>query len=135
MKLARSLLFPLIVVAALVWLAIQTLTSEPKRHVAYSELIARVETNPHQFQRIVFVTNRNEIDAKLVSGKTLVTSYPTQASQLDLQRRLERAQITFDTRRGRGRSGGWTILTWILPFVLLAGFWIFLTRKAGRRPS
>src|SRR5207237_1070303 len=48
----------------------------------------------------------------------------------DLQRKLENANppIQFDSK-GVGTSAWWSILTSLLPFVLLFGFWIFLMNQ------
>src|SRR5204863_15817 len=41
---------------------------------------------------------------------------------------LQQHQVTFDSK-GTGSSAWWSILTGLLPFVLLFGFWIFLMNQ------
>ena len=52
----RSALFPLIVIAALVWLATQTLVSHGKKtdRETYSQLIQTVQNDPQAIQSVVF---------------------------------------------------------------------------------
>ena len=46
----------------------------------------------------------------------------------DLQTELEKRNVEFDSK-GIGTSAWWSILTSLLPFVLLFGFWIFLMNQ------
>src|SRR5207248_11584759 len=66
----RSALFPLIIIAALVWLALQTLgrhgTKQEK--ATLSEVIQRVSTAPQSIDQAVFVPSKQELDVTLRSG-------------------------------------------------------------------
>jgi cell division protease FtsH len=129
----RSALFPLLIIAALVWLAVQTLGSHGTKSEkqTLSQLIQTAETSPSTFKGVVFTPNKQEISATLSTeqgDKKVVVHYPTDQSQYAFQRLLEEKQIKFDSK-GVGTSPWWSILTSLLPFVLLFGFWIFLMNQ------
>jgi cell division protease FtsH len=129
----RSALFPLLIIAALVWLALQTLGSHgPKSEKkTLSELIGTVESSPSSIDNVVFTPNKQEIAATVDTGgsqKKIVVHYPTDQSQYAFQRLLQEKHVNFDSK-GVGTSPWWSILTSLLPFVLLFGFWIFLMNQ------
>ena len=129
----RSALFPLLVIAALAWLALGTLRdSEDSREVAYSDLIARVESAPESIELVTFVPRRQRIDVRLTNGETLESHYPTEASQLEFQHLLQEKRVRFESK-GTGSAAWWTLLTTLLPFVLLVGFWIFIMNSRQQR--
>ena len=137
MRFVRNGLFPLIVVVLLAYLAAQMLfpnDDESSSRIAYGALIARVETAPDSIASVLFIPKSQGIDVTLAHGTTLESNYPTEAAQLDLQRRLQNEGIPFDSK-GTGDSAWRSILTYLLPFVLFFGFWIFLMRQAHSRKN
>ena len=126
----RSALFPLIIIAALVWLALQTLGNHGAKQVkmTLSDLQNQVKSSPASIEGVTFVPSKQEIDATLQSGKKVVVHYPTDQAQIQFQDLLQQGNVTFDSK-GIGGSPWWSILTSLLPFVLLFGFWIFLMNQ------
>jgi cell division protease FtsH len=126
----RSALFPLIIIAALVWLALQTLGNHGAKQVkmTLSDLQNQVKSSPASIEGVTFVPSKQEIDATLQSGKKVVVHYPTDQAQIQFQDLLQQGNVTFDSK-GVGGSPWWSILTSLLPFVLLFGFWIFLMNQ------
>jgi len=126
----RSALFPLIIIAALVWLALQTLGNHGAKQVkmTLSDLQKQVKSSPASIEGVTFVPSKQEIDATLQSGKKVVVHYPTDQAQIQFQDLLQQGNVTFDSK-GIGGSPWWSILTSLLPFVLLFGFWIFLMNQ------
>jgi cell division protease FtsH len=128
----RSALFPVVVITLIVWLGTQTLIG--KRHetkrTTYSEVIQTVQNNPGTIDEIIFVPNKHQAEVRMKDGSKFKVYYPTDQSQADFQRKLENAHppVTFDSK-GVGTSAWWSILTSLLPFVLLFGFWIFLMNQ------
>ena len=61
-------------------------------------------------------------------GTKFTVYYASDQAQADLQKQLEEKNVAFDSK-GIGTSAWWTILTSLLPFVLLFGFWIFLMNQ------
>src|SRR5207253_2724999 len=129
---------PLIIIAALVWLALQTLGSHGTKQAkeTYSQLLTRVQAQPDTIQSVTFVPNKQEIDATISEAgqqRKVVVHYATDQAQYGFQQALQAAQkqnsqLIFDSK-GVGSSPWWSILTSLLPFVLLFGFWIFLMNQ------
>jgi cell division protease FtsH len=133
----RSALFPLIVIVLLVYLASQTLIpkSGKARKVTYSEVISLANTQPKTIKLVVFNPSKRQITATAVSvfesfdgSKKVKVNYPSDQSQVQFQSLLQRKGVDFDSK-GTGSSPWWSILTSLLPFVLLFGFWIFLMNQ------
>ncbi len=124
----RSALFPLIVIVMLVFLASRTLlpSRNADQKVTYSELITRIDQG--DVQEVLFTPNRNQITATLVGGEKVKVNYPNDHSAFAVEEKLQAQNVNFDSK-GKGSSAWWTILTSLLPFVLLIGFWIFLMNQ------
>ena len=131
----RSALFPLIVIVLLVYLASQTLMREaPKDKVIYSELQQRVQSDPLQFKEIVANPTKQELSVELKpaagkeKGEKFKVAYPSPESLNTFERQLREKNVPFDSK-AVGGSPWWSLLTSLLPFVLLFGFWIFLMNQ------
>ncbi len=124
----RSALFPLVVIVLLVYLASQTLIprDQKEQKVTYSELIAQAKGG--NVSEVEFNPDRQEIKATLDSGQKVTVNYPTAQSQFQFQQVLESQNVKFDSK-GTGSSGWWQLLTGLLPFLLLIGFWIFIMNQ------
>ena len=124
----RSALFPLIVIVLLVYLASQTLIprKDAQKKMQYSELIGQVEAG--NVDEVVFTPNRQQINATLVGGDKIKVNYPSNESALELEKKLQAENVTYDSK---GKGGSWwsSLLISVLPFVLLIGFWIFLMNQ------
>jgi ATP-dependent Zn protease len=123
----RNLFFPLLVIVALAWLAVETLRDDTSNRAVYSDVIVRAEQDPTSIDLVVFLPQRQKIEVRLTNGQELTTYYPTDDSQLEFQQLLQSKHIRFDSK-GAGASPLWTALSTLLPFLLLFGFWIFLMR-------
>ncbi len=124
----RSALFPLIVIVALVYVASQVMlrndSNQTKR--TYSQLQTEIKNG--NVQEVLFTPNRQQITATLTGGEKVKVNYPSDVSALQVEDLLKDEGITYDSK-GKGSSAWWTILTSLLPFVLLFGFWIFLMNQ------
>jgi cell division protease FtsH len=127
----RSALFPLIVIVLLVYLASQTLMrgGHKQAKLTLSGLIQDVKASgPALVTNVTFDPNHQSIDYKLSDGSQGTVHYATPQSQAQFQDLLQQKGVTFDSK-GVGSSPWWGILTSLLPFVLLFGFWIFLMNQ------
>ncbi|HEX7310322.1 MAG TPA: ATP-dependent zinc metalloprotease FtsH [Gaiellaceae bacterium] len=126
----RSALFPVVVITLIVWLGTQTLLSHKKttKKETLSELYSLVQSHPTDIKEVVFNPNKHQVQVQLNDSTKFNVNYASDQSQADLQKQLEKNQVTFDSK-GIGSSAWWTILTSLLPFVLLFGFWIFLMNQ------
>jgi cell division protease FtsH len=124
----RSALFPLVVIVLLVFLASETLI--PRRgndtKMTYSELIQQAQNGG--VEEVLFTPNRQQINATLTGGEKVKVNYPTPQSQIEFQNILQKENVKFDSK-GTGSSAWWTLLSTLLPFLLLIGFWIFLMNQ------
>ncbi|MDQ4081986.1 MAG: AAA family ATPase, partial [Actinomycetota bacterium] len=125
----RSALFPLILIVLLVYLASQTLlpSRDERQKIPYSALIEQVEDDPSSVSELVFSPKGRSIDAT-VDGQKIKTNYPSDESQAAFQRVLQERGVEFDSK-GTGESAWWSFLTYLLPFILFFGFWIFLMNQ------
>ena len=126
----RSALFPVVVITLIVWLGTQTLLSHKKttKKETLSQLYSLVQTSPTTIKEVVFNPNKQSVQVQMEDSTKFTVNYASDQSQADLQKKLEEAQVQFDSK-GVGTSAWWTILTSLLPFVLLFGFWIFLMNQ------
>ncbi|HST25399.1 MAG TPA: ATP-dependent zinc metalloprotease FtsH, partial [Gaiellaceae bacterium] len=128
----RSALFPLVVIVLLVYLASQTLiphkSSGPK--TTYGQLIQQIQQDPGKYNLVKFDPGKRQITAtpSIESDPTVKVNYPSDQSALQFQVILQKEHVNFDST-GVGGSPWWGILTSLLPFVLLFGFWIFLMNQ------
>ncbi|MGH3007346.1 MAG: ATP-dependent zinc metalloprotease FtsH, partial [Gaiellaceae bacterium] len=128
----RSALFPLIVIVLLVYLASRTLLPQEEEgpKMTYYQLQQAVEENPDQFQQVVFSPKGRSIEAVYTDPERpkAKVNYPSDQSQIEFENLLAQQGINFDSK-GTGESAWWSFLTYLLPFVLFLGFWIFLMNQ------
>src|SRR4051794_36404074 len=123
----RSAFFPLLVIVLLAWLAYKVLGhNQNPKPITYSQLIQKAQQ--HEITGVVFQPTKNEIDATLLDRTKVAVNYPTDQSATQFQNLLEDNKIPFDSD-GISSSPWWGLLTGILPFLLLIGFWIFLMNQ------
>jgi cell division protease FtsH len=125
----RSALFPLVVIVLLVYLASQTLIphSSNQAKLTYSAVWQLVERD--QVKNVTFNPTKQEISGTEKNGTNFKVNYPTDQSQVNFENLLRKhPDITYDSK-GIGSSPWWSLLTGLLPFVLLFGFWIFLMNQ------
>jgi cell division protease FtsH len=126
----RSALFPLIVIAAVVWLATMTLRgqSDKTEKKTLSEVRTIIQTKPGTITEAKFDPNKQRLTLELAGGKKVSVNYPSQESVPVLERDLRASSVKYDSK---GIGGSWwgSLLISLLPFVLLIGFWIFLMNQ------
>jgi cell division protease FtsH len=130
-RVLRNGLFPLIVIVLLVYLVSQTLLADKngdRPAMTYSQFLDVVESQPELLDNVLFDPESRGIEAHLRNGQTQKVHYTTDESAFALEQSLRSHHISFDSKGG-GDSAWWSILTYLLPFVLFFGFWIFLMRQ------
>jgi cell division protease FtsH len=127
----KSAAFPILLVVILAFVA-QKVISQPSDTKAptYNELV-RPNTGLIAEGRIKEVSMNvkdSTLDVTKVNGEKFSTGYPpnTEESLVDL---LKQSQTTQTTVHGTGGSSLLSLLTYILPFILFFGFWIFLMNQ------
>ena len=86
------------------------------------------QVDPSQFEDVMFDPNKQKINDEKVDGSKGSVNYASAQAQIQFQNLLEDNNVNFDSK-GVGSSPWWSILTSLLPFVLLFGFWIFLMNQ------
>ena len=127
----RSAFFPLLVIVALAWLASETLRGDnsKQRKVTYSEVRQQVVNDPQSIQEVIFDPKKQGITVKYrENNEKAKVNYPTDQSQEAFEQLLAEHGVTYDSK-GTGSSAIWVLLSTLLPFVLLFGFWIFLMNQ------
>src|SRR5687767_8050396 len=124
----RSGLLPLILIVLVVYLASSQLMGGNKneKKTTYSEFIGMVETG--QVKSAVFNPNKRKINFETKAGKKGSVNYESDQSGPVITKKLEDNNVNFDSK-GTGTSAWWSLLTGLLPFILLFGFWIFLMNQ------
>jgi cell division protease FtsH len=128
----KSAAFPILLVVILAFVA-QKVISQPSGDKApsYNELVSSKEQGGliagGKIEKISINTKDNTLDVERRNGESFSTGYPpnTEQSLLNL---IDRNQVE-TTVHGTGGSSLLSLLTYILPFVLFFGFWIFLMNQ------
>jgi cell division protease FtsH len=129
----RSALFPLIIIAALVWLALQTLGSHGTKtqKTTYGAVVQQIKDGGQGIEKIEASPSKQSLQITYADGKSATVHYPSDqslaATEKYIQANPQLAKV-YDSK-GIGSSPWWSILTSLLPFVLLFGFWIFLMNQ------
>jgi len=101
-----------------------------KVELSYSELVALVESKPSQVSEVLFKPKSQKVEATLADGESVSTHYPSDESQIAFQRLLERKGVKFDSKGTGPGSPLASALVLLLPLLLVAGFFVFLMRRA-----
>ena len=126
----RSAFFPLLVIVALAWLASETLRGDDPKSVdkTFSQVRADVASRPDSIEKVTFDPKKHGVKAEYRDGTTAKVNYSTDQSQRDFEALLIDEGVPFDSK-GTGSSAVWLLLSTLLPFILLFGFWIFLMNQ------
>jgi cell division protease FtsH len=122
----RSAAFPILVVIVLAFFA-QRLIS-PGSHnqpPTFNEFLGQIDSG--QVSQVTVNTKNNTLNVKEADGKKFSTGYPDnyETSLID---RLAKHDVKTIVK-GKGGSSLLGLLTYILPFLLFFGFWIFLMNQ------
>ncbi len=127
----RSALFPLVIIAALIWLALQTLGSHGQKslHLTTSDVVKQVQTQPSSIEKVVIDPNKRRFEVIQTNGQPKIyVHYASDQAEAQFEKQLEAKNVKFDSKATGGFS--WTSLIGsFLPFILLIGFWIFLMNQ------
>src|SRR5690242_16122323 len=126
----RSALFPLVIIAALVWLALQTLGSHSTKATptTTSQVYRYIQNGQVNQDGVTIDPNKQSLSLTTLSGQHYTVHYASPQAEAALEQTMIRSGVTFNSK-GVGSSPWWSILTGLLPFVLLFGFWIFLMNQ------
>jgi len=125
----RSAFFPLIVIVALAWLAVEVLHSPPKvPPVSTAQVITWIQTSPGKISGPVVVDPSHQSLTLTHNGQQYSVNYATPQSEAAIEALMEKNGVDFNSNGVGGFS--WTsALFSFLPFILLIAFWIFLMNQ------
>jgi len=128
----KSAAFPILLVVILAFVAQRVISPGSSTEApSYNELVASKAQGgliaSGQIAEVTINTKDNTLDVKRKNDESFSTGYPpnTEQSLLD---ELEQSNVK-TTVHGTGGSSLLSLLTYILPFVLFFGFWIFLMNQ------
>jgi len=128
----KSAAFPILLVVILAFVAQRVISPGPETDPpSYTELVAPKSglIASGRVEEVTINTKDNTLDVKEKgeNGESFSTGYPANTEQ-SLLNLLEANEVK-TTVKGTGGSSLLSLLTYILPFVLFFGFWIFLMNQ------
>jgi cell division protease FtsH len=122
----KSAAFPILLVVILAFVAQRVISPGPSTEApSYNQFLGQIERG--QISEVTVNTKDNTLDVKEKDGTSFSTGYPLNTEQ-SLVNSLKANDVKFDVK-GQGGSSLLSLLTYILPFVLFFGFWIFLMNQ------
>jgi cell division protease FtsH len=129
----KSAAFPILLVVILAFVAQRVInTGSGTEAPSYNELIGSKAQGGlianGRIEEVTVNTKDNTLDVKKKGdSESFSTGYPPDAEET-LVNELKANDVKFDVK-GQGGNGLLSLLTYILPFVLFFGFWIFLMNQ------
>ena len=122
----KSAAFPILLVVILAFIAQRLISPGPnEEQPSYSDFLTQIERG--QVEEVTIKTKDNTLEWKQNDEDEYSTGYPPNTEE-SLLNRLDRNEID-TTVEGTGGSGILSLLTYVLPFLLFFGFWIFLMNQ------
>jgi cell division protease FtsH len=124
----KSAAFPILLVVILAFIAQRLIgqgssTPTPK----FNQFVNRIEHG--QVEDVTVNTKDNTLEVKQTNGTSYSEAFPdSDTVQAQLFNSMQRNGVQIDVK-GKGGSSLLSLLTYILPFVLFFGFWIFLMNQ------
>jgi cell division protease FtsH len=128
-RLFRSAVFPILIVVVLAFFAQRLINPPPTTTPpTYSDFLSRVQDNPKSIDQVTLDQKTATADVDLGDGTSFSTGYPAADGGAALTRELAKHDVSTKVE-GTGGSSLFSILTYILPFLLFFGFWFFLVNQ------
>ncbi len=127
-RLFRSAAFPILIVIVLAFFAQRLISpGEQEDPPTYNEFLAQIENDADSIKTVTLEPKTQTAKVVETNGEEYSTGYPPNTEE-SLVNTLQRNDIDTDVE-STGGSGFLNILTYILPFLLFFGFWIFLMNQ------
>ncbi|MBV8955159.1 MAG: AAA family ATPase, partial [Solirubrobacterales bacterium] len=127
-KFFRSAAFPILIVVVLAFFAQKLIgSSNHTQKQTFGNLLTELQAG--QVKSLTLKEKDNTADVQLSDGRKYSVGFPDQyAPELIAQAQKNVPPQGFDIE-GRASNGWLSLLTYILPFVIFIGFWIFLMNQ------
>ncbi len=126
----KSAAFPILLVVILAFVAQRVISPDSGSEApSYNELVAPKTglIAGGKIEELTINPKDNTLDVKRKNGESFTTGYPNNTEQ-SLLNLIDQHDVK-TTVKGTGGSSLLSLLTYILPFVLFFGFWIFLMNQ------
>ena len=127
----KSAAFPILIVVVLAFFAQKLIgSSSHSPHYSFGNLIQQLDSG--QVKTLSIHTKDNTVDVTTTGNQKYSVGYPDDyAATLINKAQAETTQVPGGTLDVQGKtSNGWlSLLTYILPFIIFIGFWIFLMNQ------
>ncbi len=124
----KSAAFPILIVVLLAFFAQRLISPGPSTEKPdFGQFLTQVNRDPGSIEKVTLNTKDNTLDVKQADGKEYSTGYPDNYEP-QIVNSLQRSQVNTAVK-GKGGSSLLSLLTYILPFLLFFGFWIFLMNQ------
>ncbi|MCX6386601.1 MAG: ATP-dependent zinc metalloprotease FtsH [Solirubrobacterales bacterium] len=123
----KSAAFPILIVVVLAFFA-QKLISPGTDTPAptFSQFLTQIDSN--QVKTATLKTKDNIVSVTRTNGQKYEVGYPVDYGQ-ELVNKLEAKNVASFNVEGKQSNGWLSLLTYVLPFLLFIGFWIFLMNQ------
>ena len=125
----KSAAFPILIVVVLAFFAQKLIgSSSHTQKQSFGNLLTQLQSG--QVKALTLKEKDNTADVTLVDGRKYSVGFPDQYTPqiIDSAHKNIPDQSQFDIQ-GRASNGWLSLLTYILPFVIFIGFWIFLMNQ------
>jgi cell division protease FtsH len=127
----KSAAFPILIVVVLAFFAQKLISPDTQeRPPSYGDFISQLGEG--QVKTVDLKTKDNTLSVTLRNGQQYETGYPPEAAdRLDSRLAAAKASGSIQDYDVEGtKSNGWlSLLTYVLPFLIFIGFWIFLMNQ------
>jgi cell division protease FtsH len=122
----KSAAFPILIVVVLAFFAQKLISpGSDKPKTSFSQFLAQIDDG--QVKNATLKTKDNTVNVTLVDGQKYEVGYDPDYGN-ELINRLQAKDVKFDVE-GKKSSGWLSLLTYVLPFLIFIGFWIFLMNQ------
>jgi cell division protease FtsH len=124
----KSAAFPILIVVVLAFLAVKLVNPGPASHRThnYGTLVAKEIPNG-EVSSVEFKNKGKALEVKLKNKETWEAGYNSQSAP-ELEKQLRDYNVPYNVESEKS-SALLSLLTYIIPFVLFFGFWIFLMNQ------
>src|SRR5205823_1068988 len=96
----RSALFPLVIIAALVWLALQTLGGHGQKttnHTTYA-FVQQIETQPGSIRSVSIDPNKRKFNVVESTGTKYSVHYASDQREAQIEDAMQKANVTYNSK-------------------------------------
>ncbi len=124
----KSAAFPILIVVVLAFLAVKLVNSNTGTHPKHSyQLLVQNELPEGKVASVVFKNKGKALEVKLKNKEQYETGFIEQSAP-GLEEQLKKAGVPYNIESEKS-SALFSVLEYILPFLIFIGFWIFLMNQ------